>query len=152
MKYVITQLVRQKQELEEKLAKNVTIAQPLPKSTPLTSKPSTPSKLIATKTTALPSSPILKKPSSTIHSNVKIVPINHSKEVLTLKSPLYIKFNQIQIEQIETKTFNTSTPKQEDIMQKEIKEINNLEINTLSSRPNKIKITFPTPPQTVYNQ
>jgi hypothetical protein len=138
MKYVITQLVRQKQELEEKLSKNAT-------TTPPTSKPSTPSKPITTKTTTLPSSPTLKKPSTAIQSNVKYTPLNHSKEALTLKSFSYIKFNQIQIEQIETKIFNTPTPKQGDIIQKEIKEINNLEINTPSPRPNEIKITFSTP-------
>jgi hypothetical protein len=64
------------------------------------------------------------------------------QEALTLKSPSYIKFNQIQIENIEIENFNTPIPRQEDIMQREINDITNLEINTPSPRPNEIPITF----------
>jgi chromatin segregation and condensation protein Rec8/ScpA/Scc1 (kleisin family) len=110
MKIVITHLVKKKEQLEEKLAKNIPPAKPAPP----TSKPLTSSKPITTKTTAS-SSPILKKQSS---NNIKYTLINHSKEVLTLKSPFYIKFDQIQIEKIETKTFNILTPRQGDNMQK----------------------------------
>jgi hypothetical protein len=128
MKYVITQLVRQKQELEEKLAKITLLLA-------LITKPSTLSK-------PTHSSPTLKKPNS---SNVKIILLKHPKEALTLKTPFFIKFNQIQIEKIETKTFNTLTPRQGDIIQKEISEINKLEINTPSSLTNEIQNNFPTP-------
>jgi hypothetical protein len=135
MKYVITQLVRQKQELEDKLAKITPPAAP-------TAKPSTLNKPVH-------SFPNLKKPSP---SNVKYIPLKNPKEALTLKTPTFIKFNQIQIEKIETKTFNTPTPRQEDIMQKEISEINKLKINTPSSltneplsQTNEIQINFPTP-------
>jgi hypothetical protein len=99
MKIVITHLVKEKEQLAEKLAKNAppeknTPAKNAPstKPIPLASKPPTPSKPIATKTTAL-SSPILKKPSLTNPIKVIYNPINHSKEVLTIKSPSYIKFN-----------------------------------------------------------
>jgi hypothetical protein len=101
MKYVITQLIKQKQELEDKLTK---IALP----TAPTTKPSSPPK-------PTHSSPTLKKPNS---SNVKFTPVKHPKEVLTLKTPSFIKFNQIQIEKIETKTFNTPTPNKETLYKK----------------------------------
>jgi hypothetical protein len=94
MKYVITQLVKQKQELEDKLAKITPLTTP-------TTKPSSLPKLVH-------SLPTLKKPSS---NNVKFIPLKHSKEVLTLKTPSFIKFNQIQIEKIETEIFNTPTPR-----------------------------------------
>jgi hypothetical protein len=62
MKYIITQLVNQKQELEEKLAKT----------TPHTKLPA-------------PSS-TLKKPSpANLKSNVKYIPISNPKKALTLK-------------------------------------------------------------------
>jgi hypothetical protein len=92
----------------------------------------------------------LKKPSS---SNIKFILLKHPKEVLTLKTPFFIKFNQIQIEKIETETFNTPTLRQGDLIQKEISEINKLEINTPSSLTNEkpsllsqtdIIINFPT--------
>jgi hypothetical protein len=78
MKYIITQLVHQKQELEDKLTK-----------TPFTSS--------VTKTTntkpPAPSFSILKKPSpANPKSNVKYNPVT-SKEALTLKTPAFIKFN-----------------------------------------------------------
>jgi hypothetical protein len=94
MKYVITQLIKQKQELEDKIAKITPLSAPI-------TKPSSPPKPIH-------SSPNLKKPSA---SNVKFVPLKHPKEVLTLKTPFLIKFNQIQIEKIETENFNTPTPR-----------------------------------------
>jgi hypothetical protein len=135
MKYVITQLVKQKQDLEDKLAKITLPAAP-------TAKPSAPNK-------PFHSFPNLKKPTP---SNVKFVPLKHPKEVLTLKTPFFIKFNQIQIKKIETETFSTPTPRQGDIMQKEISEINKLEINTpsplineLLPQTNEIQINFPTP-------
>jgi hypothetical protein len=155
MKYIITQLVNQKQELEEKLAKTTPSTKPTAPSTkpptlltkpptPLT-KPSAPSKPTVTKSSASSSS-TLKKPNPTsAKSNVKYTPVNHSKEALTLKSPSYIKFNQIQIEKIETEIFNTPIPRKRDNIQREIIEINNLKINTPSPRPNEIKITFSTP-------
>jgi hypothetical protein len=96
------------------------------------------------------SSPILKKPSS---SNVKYIPIKYLKEVLTLKTTAFIKFNQIQIKKIETEIFNTPTLKTRNIAQKEISEVNNIELNTLFLLPNEIKITFSTPeplPQTTF--
>jgi hypothetical protein len=146
MKYIITQLVNQKQELKDKLAKTTPSTKPFTPSI----KPSASSKSMTTKLSALFSS-TLKKPNTTnTKSNVKYVPVNHSK---TLKSPSYIKFNQIQIEKIEIENFNTSTPRQKDIMQREISDITNLELNTPSPRPNKIPITFPTPkplPNTVF--
>jgi hypothetical protein len=137
MKYMITQLVKQKQELEDKLAKIT----PPPA---LITKPSSPPKPIH-------SLPNLKKP---ISSNVKFIPLKHSKEALTLKTPFLIKFNQIQIEKIETENFDTPTPRQGDLIQKEISEINKLEINTPSPLINKkpsplpqtdIIINFPIP-------
>jgi hypothetical protein len=78
------------------------------------------------------SSPNLKKP-----SNVKFIPLKHPKEALTLKTPTFIKFNQIQIEKIETENFNIPIPRQGDLMQKEINEINKLELNTPSPLTNK---------------
>jgi vancomycin resistance protein YoaR len=84
MKYIITQLVNQKQELEEKLAK-----------TTLHTKLPIPSKPDNTKPPA-PSSPTLKKPSlANLKSNVKYISISNLKEALTLKSLTFIKFNQI---------------------------------------------------------
>jgi hypothetical protein len=139
MKIVITHLIKKKEQLEEKLAKNAPLAKP----TPLASKPPTSSKPITTKTTTL-SSPIPKKPSSIKPTNIIYNLIKHPKEVLILKSPSYIKFNQIQIEQIEIEIFNIPTPRQKNNIQKEIIEINNLVINTSSLRANEIKITFPT--------
>jgi hypothetical protein len=146
MKYVITQLVNQKQELEEKLAKTAPSTTLLTKLTivpkPTTSKP------------PVPTSSTLKKPSpASPKSNVKYIPLNHPKEALTLKSPFFIKFNQIQIEKIETKNFNTPTPRQGDKMQSEISKISNLEFNTPSLRANEIQITFPIPkllPQAIF--
>jgi hypothetical protein len=87
MKYVITQLVKQKQDLEDKLAK---ITPPAA----LTAKPAAPSKPTHS------SSPNLKKPST---SNVKFVPLKNPKEALTLKTPAFIKFNQIQIKKLKPK-------------------------------------------------
>jgi hypothetical protein len=134
MKYVITQLVKQKQELEDKLAKIT------PSPAPIT-KPSSPPKPIH-------SSPNLKKP-----NNVKFIPLKNPKEALTLKTPSFIKFNQIQIEKIETENFDTPTSRKGDILLKEISKINTLEINTLSplnnEKPSPIQtdiiIKFPTP-------
>jgi hypothetical protein len=120
MKYVITQLVKQKQELKDKLAKITPFPAP-------TTKPSSPPKPVY-------SLPTLKKPSL---SNVKFIPLKHLKEALTLKTPFFIKFNQIQIEKIETETFDTPTLRQGDLIQKEISEINKLEINTSSSLTNE---------------
>jgi hypothetical protein len=125
MKYVITQLIKQKQELEDKLTKITPPAAP-------TSKPSTPPKPTY-------SSPTLKKPTP---SNIKFTPLKHSKEALTLKTSFFIKFNQIQIEKIETETFNTPTPRQADLIQKEISEINKLELSTSSSLTNKTSTLF----------
>jgi hypothetical protein len=123
MKYIITQLVNQKQELEEKLVKTAPSTKLSISSKPVTTKP------------PASSSPTLKKPSpANPKSNVKYIFINHPKEALILKSPSFIKFNQIQIEKIETENFSTPTPRQGDNMQKERNEITNLEINTLSSR------------------
>jgi hypothetical protein len=83
MKYIITQLVNQKQEPENKLAK-----------TTLSTIPSNPQKLLAAKlsTTKPPalSSLTLKKPSP--KSNVKYIPVTPT-EALTLKTPVFIKFN-----------------------------------------------------------
>jgi hypothetical protein len=105
----------------------------LAKTTPLTKSP-TPTKPTYNKPST-PSSPTLKKPSpANLKSNVKYVSISNPKEALTLKSPAFIKFNQIQIEKIELENFSTPTPRQSDIVQKEINEISNLEINTLSLR------------------
>jgi hypothetical protein len=87
IKYIITQLVQQKQELEDKLAK-----------TPFTSSVNkTPSTSSVNKTSkpSASSSSTLKKPNHTIpKSNVKYNPIT-SKEALILKTPVFIKFNQI---------------------------------------------------------
>jgi hypothetical protein len=131
MKYIIIQLVNQKQELEEKLAKT----------TP-TTKPLTPLKPATTKPPAL-SFPTLKKPiSANPKSNVKYISITNLKEALILKSPSFIKFNQIQIEKIESENFSTPILRQGDIIQKEINEISNLEINTLSLRQSEMQITF----------
>jgi hypothetical protein len=134
--------------LKEKLAKS---APPTKPTAPLTklSTSSNPSNIKP----PTPSSPTLKKPNSfSSKSNVKYTPVNHSNEALT-KSPLYIKFNQIQIEKVETEIFNTPTPRQDDKTQREIINIINLELNTSSSRPNKILIIFPVPkllPETVF--
>jgi hypothetical protein len=135
--------------LKEKLSKTTLFTKLLA----LFTKPLIPLKPMTTKLPA-PFSPTLKKPSlASPKSNVKYTPVNHSKEALTLKSPSYIKFNQIQIEKIESKNFNTPTLRQGDNMQREIIEINKLKVNTPSLRPNEIQITFPTPkllPQTVF--
>jgi hypothetical protein len=123
MKYIITQLVNQKQELEEKLAKT----------TPFTKSP-TLSKLTNTKPPT-PSSPTLKKPSSAnLKSNVKYVPLSTPKETLTLKTLAFIKFNQIQIENIKSEIFNTPTTRQGDVAQKKISEISNIDVNTPTPR------------------
>jgi hypothetical protein len=127
MKYIITQLINQKQELEEILAKTA----------PLTTsfiKPLVFSKPVNTKPIPL-SSPTLKKPTPTSpKTNVKYIPITNPKKALTLKTPVFIKFNQIQIEKIESENFDTPIPKQGDIAQNEINEISNLDFNTLSPR------------------
>jgi hypothetical protein len=128
MKYIITQLIHQKQELEDKLTKtaSTTISSILLK--PTTTKPS------------VSSSPILKKQSSTNpKSNVKYVFIT-SKEALTLKTPIFIKFNQIQIKNIEIENFSRPTPRQGDIIQKEINEITNIEVNTPIPRQEEIQM------------
>jgi hypothetical protein len=120
MKYIITQLVNQKQELEETLAKT----------TPFT-KSLTSSKLTNTKPPTS-SFPTLKKPSPTNpKSNVKYIPLSTPKEALTLKIPVFIKFNQIQIENIKSEIFNTPTPRQSDVAQEKISKISNIDVNTL---------------------
>jgi hypothetical protein len=122
IQYIITQLIKQKEELEEKLTKTTTLLTTIKSS--VFSKPSTTKPLT-------PSSPTLKKPSlPNPKSNVKYILNTTTKEVLTLKSPVFIKFNQIQIENIETENLNTPTPRQGDIQQKEINKINNMDINT----------------------
>jgi hypothetical protein len=134
MKYIIIQLVNQKQELEEKLAKTTPFTKTPTSSKPTNTKP------------PVPSSSTLKKPSLTnLKSNIKYISIANLKEALTFKTPVFIKFNQIQIKKIESENFNTPIPKQGDIAQKEINKISNLEINTLSPRQEEIQITFPTP-------
>jgi predicted transcriptional regulator YdeE len=84
MKYIITQLVNQKQELEEKLTK-----------TTLTTKSLAPSKPTTTKPPASFSSNLKKPIYANLKSNVKYISITNLKEVLTLKSPSFIKYNQI---------------------------------------------------------
>jgi hypothetical protein len=76
MKTVITQLVKQKKELENEL-KNKNNTKP---------KPPTPSSLTLKKPSLLTSKPI-----SNINTNIltKIT----AKEVLTLKTPVFIKFD-----------------------------------------------------------
>jgi hypothetical protein len=142
MKYIIIQLVNQKQELEEKLTKITFFT-----------KSSILLKPINTKPPAL-SSPTLKKPSpANPKSNVKYTPIFNPKKALILKIPTFIKFNQIQIENIELENFNTPIPKQDDIVQKEINEIANIEINIPTSKQGEIQIMFSTPkplPQTSF--
>jgi hypothetical protein len=128
MKYIITQLVHQKQELEDKLTKTAPITISSTLSKPSTTKPSFLSSLI------------LKKPNSTNpKSNVKYVLIT-PKEALTLKTPAFIKFNQIQIENIETENFSTPTPRQGDVMQKEINKITNIKVSTPIPRQEEIQM------------
>jgi hypothetical protein len=125
MKYIITQLVNQKQELEEKLAKTTLNTKSSTILKPSTTKPST------------SSSPTLKKPSPTNpKSNVKYVSLSTPKEVLILKTPVFIKFNQIQIETIETENFNTPTSRQGDIIQNKINKL----VNTPTSRQEEIQM------------
>jgi hypothetical protein len=142
MKYIITQLVNQKQELKEKLAKTTPSTKTPTLSKPTNTKPLT------------PSSPTLKKPSSTNpKSNVKYISLSTPKEALTLKTLAFIKFNQIQIENIESKNFNTPTLRQGNIAQKKINEISTMELNTSTPRQEEIHINFPTPeplPQTSF--
>jgi hypothetical protein len=120
MKTVITQLVKQKKKLKKKLNKNKKTKPPV--STSLT----------------------LKKPNPfTLKSKATV------KEILTLKIPFYIKFNQIQIENIEKENFNTPTPRQGDIIAKKVKEIIIIDLNTLTPRQSDISnspniSTFPT--------
>jgi hypothetical protein len=100
-----------------------------------TSNAQTPKPLFPTKSKPVLSSPNLKKPNpASPKSNVKYTPQTTIKKALTLKTPVFIKFNQIQIEKIESKTFNTPTPRQGDITQKEIIDITNLELSTSSPR------------------
>jgi hypothetical protein len=104
-------LIKQKEELEKKVIKNKPVTKP-----------------------PVPSSPTLKKPNSPIsklNSNFKNITV---KEALTLKTPAFIKFNQIQIESIEKKNFSTPTPRQKDNKLNEIKEINEIKLNTLMLR------------------
>jgi hypothetical protein len=138
IKYVITQLINQKQELEEKFTKIT----PLTKPSALSTKPPALLKLNTTKLSALSFSTLKKPNTASPKTNIKYTPVNYLKEALTLKSLSYIKFNKIQIEKIEIETFNTPTPKQRNNIQKEIIEIANLELNTSSPRPNEIQITF----------
>jgi hypothetical protein len=68
MKIVITQLVKQKKELENKLKNNKKTPVPIIKP-------------------PVPSSPNLKKPNPLKSTNIT------AKEALTLKTPVFIKFN-----------------------------------------------------------
>jgi hypothetical protein len=105
MKYIITQLVKQKKELEAELKNKNT--KPTAPST--TTKSSIPSKPSTTKSLTL-FFPTLKKPSpSNPKSNVKYIDNTTTKEALTLKTPVFIKFNQIQIENVENENFNMPT-------------------------------------------
>jgi hypothetical protein len=85
IKIVITQLVKQKKELENEL-KNI-------------NKNKINTKLPVPSATTKPpplSSPNLKKPNSlNTKSNIKYTNNIITKEVLTLKTPVFIKFNQI---------------------------------------------------------
>jgi hypothetical protein len=60
------------------------------------------------------------------------------KEALTKKTPVFIKFNQIQIENIEKEEFNTLTSRQGDKILKEVKEIIKIDFNTPTSRQEDI--------------
>jgi hypothetical protein len=116
MKYKITQLVNQKQEFEEKLAKSTTSVTSVTSTQPLfPTKPLFPAKINNIKLAAL-SSPNLKKPNpASPKFNVKYIPHTTPKEALNLKTPAFIKFNQIQIKKIESENLNTSSSRQNDI-------------------------------------
>jgi hypothetical protein len=90
MQTVITQLVKQKKEFEKKLYKKNKKTKP-----------------------PVPSSPTLKKPSPpTLKSKITV------KEVLTLKTLSYIKFNQIQIENVEKEILIHQLPDRKTLQQK----------------------------------
>jgi hypothetical protein len=130
MKYIITQLVKQKKELEAKLKNKNT----KPTASSTTTKSSVSLKPSTTKSLTF-FSPTLKKPnSSNLKSNLKYIENTTAKEALILKTPVFIKFNQIQIKNIENENLNTLTSRQDDIQQKEINEINKMDLNTLTPR------------------
>jgi hypothetical protein len=96
MKYVIIQLVKQKEDLEKKLKTKTTVTT----STTKTPVPTFTTKIPASTPTKTlkplpPSSLNLKKPNPpNPKSNVKFID-NTPKKALILKTPTYIKYNQI---------------------------------------------------------
>jgi hypothetical protein len=136
IKYVITQLVKQKKDLEKELKTKTTVPALITKTLVpvLTTKTPNPPVIIKTPKPPALSSPNLKKPNfPNPKSNVKFTD-NIIKKALTLKTSTYIKFNQIQIESIEKKHFNTPSPRQVDINLQKINEINNMDFNTPTLR------------------
>jgi hypothetical protein len=96
MKYIITQLVNQKQEFEEKLAKSTTSVALTTSINPLSL-----AKINNIKP-ATSSFPNLKKPNSASpKTNIKYIPHTTPKEALNFKTPVFIKFNQIQIKKFQ---------------------------------------------------